>query len=694
MRLIPVLVILFVFENSNGQTLLEYPPSRKVNAYHEYFGSKINDEYQWLENTGSEEVQNWVAQQNKVSRKYLNKCVSKNNSFNQVDRYSSIKFEYPQKLGKYFFRYMYYSELAVPAIYMHKKINYDPELLVDPNFISRKDKIHLAGGMAVSSNDEYLAYQFSRNGSDWREIKVISLTGKGNTKDHITGVKYSSFAWLGNGFYYGTYPIDSKFTSAVNPKIYYHKLGDLQENDRLIYKAKRPTNQLSISVSSDERFFILKEKDEQNGFINVYYQDNTADLIALRPLYYKFKHDISFLNNIGGKLILRTSYNTNMDYLVKIDPKKPMKWEEITPAYDEAELLYTKPLENKLIAVYQYFNKPVIAVFDYDGNLLKSIDLPNGTSVSGFTGSDDDDELLFDLESYIIPPVIYSFNTRTYEYSLVKKTEVAFDLSDYRFDEIEAISIDSTKIPILLIYKNGLQKNGSNPTLLEAYGGFGAIAQPNFDGGLVAFLEKGGVYAFAHIRGGGDFGYKWWEEGRNLNKKNSFSDFIASSEKLIADGYTRPDKLAITGSSNGGLVVAASMIQRPELFKAVVADVGVYDMLRLEKFTIGQFHLDEYGTVTDSIGFTNLHSYSPLHNIKEEINYPACLIITSDNDDRVPPFHSYKFAAKLQGRESQINPIILQVHEQSGHYGGITKMDDLHEKADKYGFIMQTLTPK
>lgn len=675
---------------SISQDLLDYPVTRTVNQTDIYHGLEVKDDYRWLENTQTEEVNQWIEGQNKVSKKFLRGCVSKQNTYNLTEKYTSMKFDYPQKIGSNFYKFMYYSQHATPALYIQSGINREPRQLVDPNYISVKDRINL-NGLAVSANDKYLAYQFSRNGSDWREIKVMSLKGKGHLKDHITGAKYSGFDWFGDGFYYITYPNNGKFATAQQPKIFYHKLRTNQEEDSLIFQTRHPINLLSIDVTKNERYITIKDVNGTKGYTNVFYQDIKGEVTGLKPLFLKFKSRISILDSYEDDLIIETSHDSNTDYLVRINPSKPYEWKILTPKYEDAELLYSVLKNDKIFALYQFYNRSIISVFDYEGNNLKNIELPKAMSVGGFQGGETEDELLFHLQSYIIPTVVYTFNTISYEYKIKRKTEVAYDLKKFRFDEKEAISKDGTKIPFILIYKAGIEKNGLNPTLLKAYGGFGVIPNESFDGGLVAFLQKGGVFAFANVRGGGEFGEKWWTEGRGLNKVNSMDDFIAVSEQLIKEGYTSSKKLAITGGSNGGLVAGASMIMRPDLYGAAVLNVGVYDMMRLENYTVGQVNIVEFGTVTDSTDFDNMYSYSPLHNIQEEINYPACLIITAENDDRVPPFQSYKFASKLQNREVQTNPILLKVNRNAGHYGGGTKSEWLQEDADMYGFILEML---
>ena len=379
---------------------------------------------------------------------------------------------------------------------------------------------------------------------------------------------------------------------------------------------------------------------------------------------------------------------------MEIDPLKPFNWREIAPDYTESLLQNVIPFDDRIVAVYQNNQHPIITVFDYSGAVLYNLKLPVATSVDGFSGQGTDEELLYSFKSYTIPPVVYKFNIKTFKSELTKQTSVTFGWKNIEYKEVEYLSKDSVLVPMILVYEKGIKMDGTNPTILEAYGGFGIVAQPSFDPGIVYFIKHGGIYAFANIRGGGDKGKDWARKGRGIYKQNSLDDFISAAEYLIQNKYTSKEKLASTGSSNGGLVVAATAIQRPDLFKAVVPVVAPLDMLRFEKFTVGHWHTDEYGTVKDSLSFTKLLNYSPYQNVKEGINYPSMLVITSDNDDRVPPFHSYKFVAKLQNRSIQKNPVILKVEKKSGHNGASTLLAGVKEKADIYGFIMYELMKK
>jgi len=406
------------------------------------------------------------------------------------------------------------------------------------------------------------------------------------------------------------------------------------------------------------------------------------------------EYSVEVIDSHEGKLIASTAYNADNYCIIEFDPENPMEWRIIAPNYDEAILLRAIPFQDRIVTVYQADHRSVLTIIDYSGEILYTLELPIASSVGKFSGNWDEDEMLFSFSSYTIPPVVYKFNIRSFYKELIKQTGVTFDYEKIFYEEVECFSEDSVSIPMIIVYKEGLVRDGSNPTILKAYGGFGSVVRPSFNPGIVHFVMNGGVFVFAKIRGGGDKGFEWAEAGKGDHKQTSFNDFIAVAEYLIDENYTNSDKLAATGASNGGLVVAAAAIQRPDLFKVVVPVVAPLDMIRFEEFTVGQYHRDEYGTVDDSTGFANLYSYSPYHNIKEDINYPSMLIITSENDDRVPPFHSYKFTALLQHNGSQQNPILLKIEEDAGHYGASTRKSNDKELSDLFGFIMYELMKK
>lgn len=692
-RIAFVIVTLCVTLQSFSQDQV-YPAAKRVPVVDTFYNKYIvTDEYRWLEDIHNPEVVDWLEAQNRLSKSYCEKASNQNSTYTSIDQYSYTEFHHPQKDGNYYFYYAIYDLTAAPVLVYKSDIKDDGDILVNPTYISKTDKISLKGH-AISKDSKYLAYLYSRNGSDWGELNVVSIKDKIQLKDHLENLKFTNIAWKDDGFFYSTYPRTDQFSEAIGQQVYYHKLGTDQKDDQLIFKKKNPRIHFSFQTTSDERFFLLTENDEDLNIYNIYCLDYQSAEPFLKPLLMKTKMGINFIDSHDGKLIATTTHKANNGAIVEIDPANPYKWRSIATEFTNALLLDVIPLKEKIIARYQYNHHPIVAVLNYDGETLYKLELPVASSVGGFSGNADDEEFLFTFNSYTIPPVVYKFNINTYERTLTEQTTVTFDIKNIEYKEVEYISKDSTKVPMYLVYKKGLKLDGNNPTLLSAYGGFGIVETPNYDPSTVYFIMKGGVMAYANIRGGGDYGEKWAQHGRGRYKQNSFDDFISAAEYLINSGYTNPSRLASTGGSNGGLVVAAAAIQRPDLFKAVIPVVGVFDMIRFERFTVGAFHKDEYGTVTDSLGFLNLRSYSPYFNIKEDVNYPAMLIVTSDNDDRVPPFHSYKFAARLQSRKSQINPVYLRIEKDAGHNGANTFMRRIRTEADIYGFIMKMIGGK
>jgi prolyl oligopeptidase len=643
-----------------------------------------------MEDLNDLELQEWVKQENKLSKKWLQKASNKYDAFHQIDKYACAKYKRPRKQGKFYFSYSYYNNFGVPALFYRLSLKEHAKMLVDPNYISKKDRI-LLKGHSLSSDSRYLAYQFSRNGSDWTEIKVVKMKNGIHTKDHLKNVKFSNIQWKGDGFFYSSFPQVNGMGETKGQQVFYHKLGTEQADDELIFKRKNSSLRFSVMTTSDENFMVLKERDEVHGYNNFFYIDYREESPHLKPLLMKQRYGITILDSHNGKFIAQTNHQKNNRYVIEIDPANPDEWREIVPENPKSLLQRIIPLREKIIAIYQSNQQPSIVVYNYKGQSEYKLELPVGSSVGGFSGEPDDEEFLFYFTSYTIPPVVYSFNIKTFKRKLVQRTSVTFDYRDIEYKQMEYLSRDGVKVPILLVYKKGLKLDGNNPAILKAYGGFGVVAKPHFDPGIVYFVKKGGVFAFANIRGGGDYGWQWAKQGRGKNKQNSFNDFIDAAQFLVDYKFTRPEKLASTGASNGGLVVAAAAIQRPDLFRAVVPVVGAFDMLRFEKFTVGHFHADEYGSVKDSLGFQNLRGYSPLHNINKEINYPAMLIMTSDHDDRVPPFHSYKFAASLQSNSAQKNPILLRVEGKAGHGGANGMYNTIRGMAFKYAFIQKIL---
>jgi prolyl oligopeptidase len=691
-KIFTTVVICSVFYTCIAQTIT-YPVAEKKPVTEEFYKKyTVTDDYRWMENSDDPQLKKWVADENSISGKFVLKASNKNDARIRIDELSNVTYNNPVKKGKYYFYYSYYDNTGVPALYVGDDLtggNF--RVIVDPNFISGKDKISIKD-YEVSQNSKYLAYEFSRSGSDWAEIEVTKMDGQ-QLKDHLTNVKFSNIAWQGDGFFYSSYPQVNGMGVTQGQTVLYHKLGTEQTQDSVIFKRNDPTIRFNFLMTKDGQYFILSEYNSKVRLNNYFYIDYHEQEPSLKPLITNLKYSIDIIDSHDGKIIAQDSHTNGNGSIIEIDPQNPMNWKEIAPAYSESLLMNVVPLKDKIFTVYQSKLRPSIIAMDYSGNILQTITYPLGTSIGGLAGAPDDKELLYSYESYTTPPIVYTMNTQSYTRKLNGTSSVSYDYDKIEYKELEYLTKDSVKIPIMLIYRKGTKLDGNNPTLLETYGGFGVVTTPRFDAGLIYFLNKGGVYAYAYVRGGGDFGTKWARAGEGKYKQNSITDFIAGAEYLIKEGYTNPSKLAISGASNGGLVVAAAAIQRPDLFKAVVPIVAPLDMIRFENFTIGAMDVGEYGTVKDSTSFTLLYNYSPYNNIKDNVNYPAMLIITSDHDDRVPPLHSYKFAAKLQSRPVQTNPVLLMERQQAGHNGSSSNgfITKLTEKANLYGFVVEML---
>ncbi len=676
---------------------LSPPTAHRDSVVDTLFNRVIVDEYRWMENADeSPYFEDWMDAQATLTKKSLNKASFQCDSYNAIDKYLLTNYSHPRKEGDYYFIYSFFDNVSLPALFVQNTFRDDPTMLVDPNFISRKDKI-LLKGYWVSLDSKYLAYQFSRNGSDWAEIRVVNIGTGIHKPDELVNVKFSNIAWKGDGFYYSTF-LNNGSGIATGQEVMYHVLGTKQSDDQVVFKRENnPSAHFNVSTTSDERFLFLKEIDEDKGLINIFYIDFQSAIHSLRPLLTRLTNsdNVQIIDNHGDEIIAISHKNANNGMVIKINPQNPRVWDLVIPEYEQSLLLEVKLLEDKILTVYQTNGKQQIIFFDYQGQVLHAIQIGYGFSVSGFNGLKTDKKILFSYEGYAMPKIVYILDTENYKIKPLKATVINFDHSLFETKELEYTSFDGTKVPMFMMYKKDIDLHGNNPALLEAYGGFGSIEMATFSPGIVHFLMRGGIYVYANIRGGGDKGLTWAKQGRGLNKKNSFDDFIAAAEFLIEENYTSPQKLAITGASNGGLVVGVAMTQRPELFKVAVPIVAPFDMVRFEKYTVGHWHTDEYGSVSDSAGFQLLMDYSPLHNIKDTVNYPATLIMTSDNDDRVMPFHSYKFAAKLQNRAAQTNPVLLRVEREAGHYGAQSSFKKvIQEDADIYDFILYHLNEK
>jgi prolyl oligopeptidase len=685
---------------------LTYPKSQKVDQVDDYFGTKIKDPYRWLEDDNSPETKAWVIEENKVTSDYLSKIPFRESIKNRITELNNYpKYSAPFRVGEYFFFYKNDGLQNQSVLYYQKGFNGKPSIFLDPNTFSTDGTvaINIAG---TSKDKKYLAYSISKSGSDWTELHVREISTKMDLSDKIEWTKFGGASFYKNGFFYSGYdkPKAEEELSKKNTfqKVYYHKLGDNQADDKLIYEDKEnPLRYYGAGVTEDERFVVLTVSQGTGGS-SIYVKDmknpnNKGTKVDFKLIIDGFESESNIIDNIGDNLLLFTNIDAPNNKLVTVNYNNPKKsnWQTLI-AQNKNVLTSVSKTGGKLFANYMQDVSSHIFQFSLHGKLEKEIQLPTLGSAGGFGGEDEDEFTFYSFSSFTYPPSIYKYDIKSGKSELFRTAEVKFNMDEFETKQIFYESKDGTKIPMFVVHKKGIKCDGNNPTLLYGYGGFNASMTPGFSPSRIAFLEQGGIYVMANIRGGGEFGEKWHKAGMLLNKQNVFDDFIYAAEYLIKEKYTSKEKLAIQGASNGGLLVGACMTQRPDLFKVCFPAVGVMDMLRFQKFTVGWGWVDDYGSSDSSNHFPYLLGYSPLHNIKEGVSYPATLITTADHDDRVVPAHSFKFAATLQEKQQGDNPVIIRIETKAGHGGGKSLTKAIDEVSDIYSFMFWNMgiTPK
>ncbi len=682
--------------NTFVQEKITYPVTEKVAQTDDYFGTQVADPYRWLENDTSSETADWVAAQNKVTNAYFAGIPFRDQIHKRLESlWDFPKMTTPFKKGDWVFYEKNDGMQNQSVIYVQKGISGEPRVLIDPNTLSVDGTIAV-GNMSVSHDWKYLAYSINKAGSDWAEFNILDIATGKNLPDKIEWVKFSGASWQGDGFYYSRYdvPVKRKELSNRNEyhKVYFHKLGTPQSDDNLIFENRNfPLRSYHAGTTEDEHFLILSESEGTSGN-SLFCKDLTKPGSQFVKIASGFDFEYSVIDNIGDKLLVRTNEEAPRRKLVLIDPKSPASEhrQEIIPEQENV-------LERVVLAggrMFAGFMKDAtnrIYEYDMDGKQLSEIRLPGLGTLSGFKGEKTDNTVFYSYSSFAFPTSIYTYDVTKKASAEFFKPKLDFDVSDYETKQVFYESKDKTKIPMFIVHKKGLELNGENPVLLYGYGGFNISQTPNFSLSRLVFLENGGVYCMANLRGGGEYGEKWHQAGTKLNKQNVFDDFIAAAEYLVREKYTNPEKLAIAGGSNGGLLVGACMTQRPDLFRVCLPAVGVMDMPRYHKFTIGWAWASDYGNSDDSTQFRNLLSYSPLHNIKDSVCYPATLITTADHDDRVVPAHSFKFAATLQEKQACNNPVLIRIETKAGHGSGKPTAKIIDEAADMYSFLFYNL---
>jgi prolyl oligopeptidase len=674
-----------------------YPTTEKDNTVDTYFGTEVPDPYHWLENDTSQATAAWVEAENKVTTDYISRIPFRHllkQRLTELADYEKIGSPY-KKNGKYYF--LKNDGLQNQSVfYVKETLEGEARILLDPNTLSDDGTVAVSG-YSFSNNGKYLAYTISRSGSDWREIYVIDLATGRHLDDHIRWAKFSGAAWMGDGFYYSAYeaPEAGKEFSNVNEyhTIYYHQLGTPQADDRLAYRNEQePKRFYTAEVSEDERILFILESGAGSGN-NLFIKDLTKPGAPVVALTDDMEYTYTPIEVVGDKIYLLTNYGAPKYRIMTaaIASPKLQDWKELIPE-SESVVSNAQIMGGKLVMTYEKDASHHAFVYTPEGERLHEIALPTLGSVS-FSGNKDDKETFYTFTSFTYPPTIFKYDPDTNLSERYLTPKVAFNPEEYVTEQVFYPSKDGTKIPMFLTYKKGLKKDATNPTLLYGYGGFNISLPPSFSVYRLAFIEKGGIYAQANLRGGAEYGEAWHQAGTKMNKQNVFDDFIAAAEYLISEQYTSPARLAINGGSNGGLLVGAVVNQRPELFQVAVPQVGVMDMLRYHTFTIGWNWASDYGTSADSREmFDYLHAYSPLHNIRNDgTPYPAILVTTADHDDRVVPAHSFKYAATLQAAHTGDAPKLIRIETKAGHGSGkpITKV--LDEYADIYAFIFHNL---
>lgn len=691
MRLIPFLFFFTII--GFGQTnKIETP---KIDNIITKFGITYNDEYSWLENLDSEEVKKWVSLQNAYSEGFYAGVIKKHGStletikiYNQNSTGSL-----PNKDGRYFYKMLSMDRKKSPMLYLLKDINAEPLQIIDPNKIYKDKNVNIEDYFP-SKNSNYLAYTLRINGSDKLEMRFLDLNTKKNVKDSVVNIKFSNIAWNKDlGVFYKRNSNQLQFEKDSTFKMFYHRLNTPQKDDELIFDTSITKNQITFFTTKTKLFLIEKNKDYTKT--KFYYSDLTNDKFELKLFYENEDDSFKFINYQNGR-VFYSSNKFNWGEVRSFDVNNKSDDKQIIPQFYNHLLQSTSFTEDYIICKYKTLGKTYLSLYDYNGKFIKKIEAPIGTNIFFQNYDEITNDIYFGISSYTIPVRNFKMNINSTDFEQVfttinRQKPTVFPLDYFETKCITYKNRDNIDIPITIISKKGLELNGNNPCLLESYGGFSIVSGPRYDNGLLHFLDKGGVYAFAEIRGGGEKGRDWHKKGSGLNKVNSLNDFVDASEFLIKEKYTTPSKLAITGGSHGGLVVGHAMIKRPDLYKLVLPKVGVFDLISKHKYTVGEYNAIEYGNPENEDGFKAIINYSPLQNIKPDVNYPTTIIFTADNDDRVPPHQSYKFYAALKNREAQQNHILLITKKDLGHYGGNTYEKHVKEQSQFYDFLFKYL---
>jgi prolyl oligopeptidase len=680
---------------------ITYPESKKVDVVDDYFGTKVPDPYRWLEDENSAETKSWVQAQNTTTFAYLDKIPYREKLKARLTQlFNYPRLSAPFRRGNTYFFTKNDGLQNQSVYYIQQGVNGTPEVFLDPNKFST-DGTSTLSAFSLSTDGRYLAYGTSTGGSDWVTIHLMEVATRKNLDDELSWLKASGVSWQGNGFYYSRYPAPEKGRELTTKNefqtVYFHKVGTPQSADTLVYEDKQhPQRFQGVGTTEDERFAILSISERGKGKRgnSLFYKDLSKNEASFSPIVAEIGDDsYGVIDNVGDKFLVRTDKGAPNGRVVLIDPKNPAEnnWKDVLP--ERAEPLQSVGTAGgKLFASWRKDVATRAYVFSLTGQLENEVKLPGVGTAGGFGGLNDDKYVFFSFTSFNFPSTIYKYDIATKTSTVFRSVEIpSFKPSDYETRQVFFNSKDGTRVPMFLVYKKGIKLDGNNPTLLYGYGGFNVVTAPNFSSTRLAMLEQGVIYASCNMRGGGEYGEKWHEAGTKLKKQNVFDDFIGAAEYLIAQKYTSSSKLAIQGGSNGGLLVGAVSNQRPELFKAVVEQAGVMDMLRFHKFTIGWNWIADYGSAeANEAEFKALYAYSPIHNVRPGTKYPATLITTADHDDRVVPAHNFKYAAALQAAQGGEAPILIRIDTNSAH-GASSTTKSIEQTRDIYAFLFENL---
>ena len=694
-----ILVLMTTFSVISAQAQIKYPATPKDQTVDDYFGVKVADPYRWLENDTSAATAQWVEAENKVTNAYLQKIPFRGKLLKRLKEVSNY-----EKIGTPFKRhgrwYVYKNNglQNQSVLYVMDKLGGEERVFLDPNRLSVDGTVALKG-VWFSHNGKYVAYAISRSGSDWQEFYVMDAQTGQLLPDHIEWAKFSGAAWQGDGFYYSAYdaPMEGKEFSNKNEghKIYYHRMGTPQSDDVLFYQnPAHPLRFYGVDVNKEETMMFLSESGEDAGN-NLYVRDLRVPGSQFIQMTDNMKYECGSVNTDGDKIYIYTNWNAPKSQVMVADIHRPgMKdWKTFLPEGDHV-IEDVSFIGGRMVVCYTEDASTHAYVYDLNGKREREIRLP-GVGSAGFSGQKDEPECFYSFSSFTVPGTVYRYDFERNESTVQSAPKVNFRLSDYTTEQLFFQSKDGTRVPMFITYKKGLKRNGKNPVLLYGYGGFNISLTPSFSSVRIPFLEKGGIYAMVNLRGGSEYGEAWHVAGTKMQKQNVFDDFIAAAEYLITQKYTSSQRLAIQGGSNGGLLVGACMTQRPDLYRVCIPQVGVMDMLRYHKFTIGWNWAPDYGTSEDSREmFEYLRGYSPLHTLKPGTSYPSTLVTTADHDDRVVPAHSFKFAATLQACQAGPSPVLIRIDSKAGHGAGKPLAKVLEEQADIYGFLMYEMGMK